>query len=66
MGKNHNQIDHILTDRQRHSSVPDCRSFEVADCDTEQYLVVAKVREKLATNKETAETSDGGDSTSRT
>jgi hypothetical protein len=51
-GKTHNQIDHILIDRRRHSSILDVRSFTTAAftaaaCDTEQYLVVAKVREKL-------------------
>jgi endonuclease/exonuclease/phosphatase family metal-dependent hydrolase len=44
-GKTHNQIDHILVDRRRHSSVPDVRSFRAADCETDHYLVVAKVRD---------------------
>jgi len=43
-GKTHNQIDHILIDRKWHSSVLDARSFRGADCDTDHYLVVAKVR----------------------
>jgi hypothetical protein len=51
-GKTHNQIDHILVDRRRHSSVLDIRSYSAADCDTDQYLVVAKVRERLAVNKQ--------------
>jgi endonuclease/exonuclease/phosphatase family metal-dependent hydrolase len=50
-GKTHNQIDHILADRQRHSNVPDVRSLRAADCDSDHYLVVAKVRERLAVNK---------------
>jgi hypothetical protein len=55
-GNIHNQIDHILVDRQRHSSVLDVRSFRAADCDTDQYLVVVKVRERLAVNKQRSHT----------
>jgi hypothetical protein len=51
-GKTHNQIDHFLVDRRRHSSVLDVRSFRAADCDTDHSLVVAKVRERLAVNKQ--------------
>jgi hypothetical protein len=50
-GKTHNQIDHILIDRRRHSSILDVRLFRAADCDTDHYLVVAKVRERLSVNK---------------
>jgi hypothetical protein len=52
-GKTHNQIDHILIDRRRHSNILDVRSFRAADCDTDHYLVVAKLRERLAVNKQT-------------
>jgi hypothetical protein len=50
-GKTHNQIDHILIDRRRHSSILDVISFGGADCDSDHYLVVAKVRERLAVSK---------------
>jgi hypothetical protein len=51
-GKTHNQIDHILVDRRRHSNVLDVRSFRAAECDSDHYLVVAKVRERLVVNKQ--------------
>jgi hypothetical protein len=51
-GKPHIQIDHILIDRQWHSSVLHVRSFRAADSDVGNYLVVAKVRERLAVNKQ--------------
>jgi hypothetical protein len=51
-GNTHNQIDHILIDRRRRSSVLDVRSFRAADCDMDHYLVLAKIRERLAVNKQ--------------
>ena len=58
-GKTHNQIDHILIDRRRQSSVLDVRRFRGADCDNDHYLVVAKVRERLAVSKQTVQKLDG-------
>jgi hypothetical protein len=52
-GKIHNQIDHILRDRRRHARLLDVRSFRAADCYTDHYLVVEKVRERLAVSKQT-------------
>jgi len=46
-GKTHNQIDHILIDRRRHSSVVDLRSIRGTYCDTDHCLVVAKFRKRL-------------------
>jgi hypothetical protein len=40
-----------LIDRRRHSSVLDVRFFRGAYCDSDHYLVVAKVRERLAVYK---------------
>ena len=57
--KTRNQIDHILTDRRQQSSILDLRSFRGADCDTDHYLVVAKVRERLAVSKQAAQKLDG-------
>jgi hypothetical protein len=51
-GKTHNQIDHILVDRRRQSNVLDVQSLRAADYDSGHYLVMAKVRERLAVNKQ--------------
>ena len=58
-GKPHNQIDHILIDRRRQSSILDVRSFRRAGCDTDHYLVVAQVRERSAVSKQAAQKFDG-------
>jgi hypothetical protein len=54
-GNTHNQIDHVLIDRRQHSSILDVRYFRGADCDTDRYLVVGKMRERLAVNKRAAQ-----------
>ena len=56
-GKTH-KIDHILTDRRWHSSILDVQSFRGADCDTDHYLLVANVRERLAVSKQEAQGKD--------
>jgi hypothetical protein len=50
-GQKHNKIDHVLIGRGRHSSILDVRSFRRAYCDTDHYMVVAKIRERLAVSK---------------
>jgi hypothetical protein len=57
-GKTHNQIDHILIDMRRNSSIRDIRSFRGADFDTDHYLLVAKVKERLAVRKQAAQKFD--------
>jgi hypothetical protein len=51
-GKTHNQLDHILVDRRRHSNVHDVPSYRAADRDSDHYLVVENVKERLAINKQ--------------
>jgi hypothetical protein len=58
-GKTQNQIDHILTDRRWHASILDVRTFRGAYCETDFYLLVAKVRESLAVRKLAAQKFDG-------
>jgi len=48
-----------LIERRWHSNVLDVHSFRGADCDTDHYLVVAKLRERLAVSKEEAQRFDG-------
>jgi hypothetical protein len=57
-GNTHNRIDRVLIDRRCHSSILDVRSFRGADCDTDHYLVVPKVRERLAACKRAAQKID--------
>ena len=45
-GQTHNQNDHVLIDRRLHSIILDVRCSKGADCDTDHYLVVAKVGRK--------------------
>ena len=48
-----------MIERRWHSSVLGVRSFRGADCDTDHYLVVAKLRERLAVHKQAAQKFEG-------
>jgi hypothetical protein len=43
-GKTYKQIYRVVTDKRRHSNI--------GDCDTDHYLVVAKVRERLSVSNQ--------------
>jgi len=47
-GITHNQTDHVLVDRRWYSIVADALSSRGVECDTDHYLVVAKVRQRLS------------------
>jgi hypothetical protein len=49
-GKTH-ETDHVLIDRRRHLSILHVRCFRGADIDNDHYLVVAKIRDRLAVSK---------------
>jgi hypothetical protein len=51
-GSVNSQMDHVLIDRIWHFSLPDVRSLRGADRDTDHYLLVAKLRERLAVGKQ--------------
>jgi hypothetical protein len=46
--KTHDQIVYVSIHRRWHSTILNVWSFKGADCDTDQYLVVAEVRERLS------------------
>ena len=48
----------IMYDRRWHSNVLDVQNFRGADCDTDHYLVIAKVRERLAVGKQVTQRFD--------
>ncbi|KAJ4439878.1 hypothetical protein ANN_08007 [Periplaneta americana] len=50
-GLTHNQIDHILIDNRRHTSIVDIRTFRGADCNSDHYLVIGELRERLSVAK---------------
>jgi hypothetical protein len=50
-GKTHNQIDHTSINRRQHSSILNVLSFREADCDTDHYLVAAKVKKRFDLRK---------------
>lgn len=50
-----NQIDHILINRRRQSSIEDVRTYRGADADSDHLLVMGKLKIKIASTKTTNE-----------
>jgi endonuclease/exonuclease/phosphatase family metal-dependent hydrolase len=53
------QIDHVLVDRRWHSRTLNVHNFRGANCDSDHYLVAAKVRQRLAVSKQATQKWDG-------
>jgi hypothetical protein len=51
-GVTHNQIYHVLIDKRQHSNILDVQSFRGADCDTDHYLLMAKLRERISVSNQ--------------
>jgi endonuclease/exonuclease/phosphatase family metal-dependent hydrolase len=52
------KTDSILIDKRWHSCIPNVWSFSGAHCDTDHYVVVARVGETLTVSKQVAQTFD--------
>jgi hypothetical protein len=52
----HNEIDHVLIDKKRHSNILDVLFFRGADSDTDHYLVAAKLKERNSGSKRARQT----------
>jgi hypothetical protein len=58
LGKKHDLIDHVLIDKRLLSIIVDVISSRGVHCDTDHYLVVVKVRQRLPVSKRAAQKFD--------
>ena len=52
-GHTRNQIDHIIINRKHRNALQDIRSYRGADCNTDHFLVLGRIRAKLSIKKST-------------
>jgi endonuclease/exonuclease/phosphatase family metal-dependent hydrolase len=45
--KTMNKIDHILVNKRRKSAIQDVRTYQGANCDTDHWMVVAKIKQRI-------------------
>ena len=50
-GRTTNQIDHVMVRRKYRRSLLDVRAYKGADCDSDHFLLICKIRMKLATKR---------------
>ena len=55
-GQTHNQVDDILIDKRRQSSILDIRSFRGAFYHLGHYLLISKLKERLSVAKQIDQT----------
>ena len=42
-----NQIDHILVNKRRKSAVQDVRTYHETNCDSDHWMVIAKIKQNI-------------------
>ena len=52
-GQTHNQIDHLLIDALHVSNVMDVRTFRGANIDSDNYLLISKIRSCISNARKT-------------
>ena len=53
-GNTVNQIDHVMVNRRFRTAVTDVRSYRGADCDSDHFMVVTRVKVKIKKTRNSA------------